>query len=183
MGAEGEIRIMLRERDIRKTLSGAGLQIVSIGKTAHTTLSMAPFPTRTVSVPSRGITLIVESSTNEPWLVPILREVVDILSLPENWDSYVAKEVDPGCVKFVLEELLPFAMRTNTPLPAVVPTNKGGVQLEWHVRGIDLEVEVIAPGRLYASYLDHKNGESWEREIRSDLSPLAAALRELSRRS
>jgi hypothetical protein len=129
-----------------------------------------------------GIKLIVEVSDDQPWVRPMLEEFADLLSLPANWDSYGAREIDLSCVKFAFEKLLPLAMRPKTPLPSVVPTTRGGVQLEWHTRGIDLEVEVIAPGRLYAAYEDQRTGQFWEEEIRSDLSKLDQSFDELSGR-
>jgi hypothetical protein len=36
-------------------------------------------------------------------------------------------------------------MRTHTPIPQVVPSGTGGVQLEWHQKGIDLELYIAAP--------------------------------------
>jgi len=73
-------------------------------------------------------------------------------------------------------------MQDDTPAPAVVPTNRGGLQFEWHTRGIDLEIELQAPGRGSISYEDHQSENEWEQELTSDLTRLSAALSELSRR-
>jgi hypothetical protein len=172
---------MLQQRHSKRTLSGAGVLFVPPQVTRNIALSAPQTRERIVFASKDGIKLIVETSTEESWLRPILREFARILSLQANWDSYGAREVDPGCIRFAIEELLPFAMRLNTPLPSVVPTNAGGVQLEWHVRGIDLEVAVIAPGRLHVFYENHQTRETWERTILSDLRPLDLPFDQLSR--
>ena len=41
--------------------------------------------------------------------------------------------------------ILKDVMRPRTPIPQVVPSSVGGVQLEWHEKGIDLELHVTGP--------------------------------------
>ncbi len=65
-------------------------------------------------------------------------------------------------------------------LPFVVPTSGGGIQFEWHTRGIDLEVEVVQPGRIVALFADSRTGEEWEEETK-DFSLLREALQKISR--
>jgi hypothetical protein len=168
---------------IRRMLSSTNVRLVSVGApVGKTTLTETRRPSLDISVPGRGLKLIIQTSTDAPWLRPLVAEFADILSLPANWNSYGACEVDPNNVVFALEDLLPMTMHANTPMPRVVPTAKGGVLLEWHERGIDLEVEVIAPGRVYVYYEDDRTGNSWEGELRSDLAPLAEPFLELSTR-
>ncbi|MBM3735917.1 MAG: hypothetical protein FJW39_09045 [Acidobacteria bacterium] len=67
--------------------------------------------------------------------------VVALLRLPPGWNSYSAKPVSRECAEEairLLDELLEF----NTPLPSVVPTVRGGIQLEWHTGGVNIEVYV-----------------------------------------
>lgn len=56
------------------------------------------------------------------------------------------------------------------------------MQLEWHTRGIDLEIEMQASGRIYASYEDHRSGDEREEELTADPTHLSDVLSELSRR-
>ena len=125
--------------------------------------------------------LIIERESEEPaWFPAILRVVGELLNLPENWDSYGARRINPAAVAFALQ-LLSDTMRPETPAPAVVPTSGGSIQLEWHTRGIDLEIEIKSPGRLYVSYEDHRHGVEWEGELTSDLTRLSDFIVEFSR--
>jgi hypothetical protein len=115
------------------------------------------------------------------WLEPTIRVMAELLRLPENWSSYPARPVEPEAVAWALD-LLSRAMQPHTPAPSVIPTSRGDVELEWHTRGIDLEVHAASPGQVYVYYEDHVRGKEEELELGADLSPLVDILAELSRR-
>lgn len=70
--------------------------------------------------------------------------VVDLLGLQEGWNSYSAKPIRRGnAVRAV--ELLFELLGSRTPPPIVVPTVRGGIQLEWHTKGVDIEVYIRSP--------------------------------------
>ncbi|HEY3241769.1 MAG TPA: hypothetical protein VGM03_00330 [Phycisphaerae bacterium] len=71
----------------------------------------------------------------------------------------------------------------DAPAPAVVPTSRGGLQLEWHTRGIDLEIEFETPHRLRGYFHDHQTHTSWEKDLSADHSALLEAIAILSQRS
>ena len=80
-----------------------------------------------------------------------LKETEEILrgfaTLPEGWDSYGAKSIERHAIDSAIE-LLRRMIQHDTPQPAVVPTNRGGIQIEWHTRGVDLEIEITPHGDL-----------------------------------
>jgi hypothetical protein len=115
------------------------------------------------------------------WLEPTLRTMAELLDLPDNWNSYGANPIDPAQVAWALD-LLARTMKLDSPTPTVVPTSHGGVELEWHLRGVDLEVHAISPRGVYFYCQDHVRGTEEERELDGDLSPLVDALTELARR-
>ena len=134
-------------------------------------------------LPFRGgsISIAQPPDADEPsWLLPLLRALDEIGSLPENWNSYGAKPVAVEAAVATLR-LMAVMMTDATPLPAFVPTQSGGIQLEWHVRGIDLEIDVRPTRRLFASFEDHRTREEWEAEITSDLRRLRDVLPRLMR--
>lgn len=173
---------LLKQSDARTGLSDVDWVSGNISATLadRYTLSGLGRTQRTqVAVP--GGRLIIERANEEPaWFMPTVRAMGELLGLPENWDSYGAHPVNLGAVSFALQ-LLSETMRADTPAPAVVPTSHGGVQLEWHARGIDLEIEIRSPGRIYVSYEDHRHDAEWEGELTSDLARLGSFMSELSR--
>ena len=120
------------------------------------------------------------AETRSAWFKTTVAELADLLHLPPNWYSYGARPVEERNIAVALELLIRI-MQDDTPSPSVVPTTTGGVQLEWHLQGVDLEVEVASPGRLHA-FCEHVNsGVSWERDLTTDLAPLVDELSSLSR--
>ena len=117
-----------------------------------------------------------KASTPE-WLSPTVEKLSALLALPSNWDSYGARSVDPQIALAALK-LLGHVMRIDSPPPSVVPTSVGGIQFEWHMRGVDLEVAVVSTHDFKVSYEDVS--ESWEKELSTDLSPLSNAIARLS---
>jgi hypothetical protein len=77
------------------------------------------------------------------WLKPTIQSFLDLLQLPRDWDGYGAVEIQEQIAQkalFVLVEV----MDNNAPAPSVVPLRDGGIQVEWHRRGRNLEIEFPA---------------------------------------
>jgi hypothetical protein len=133
-----------------------------------------------VEIPERGIRLILEGEGEEPaWVVPTLNALVEALALPDNWDSYGAYRVDLKCFEPALQALR-LAMRGDTLPPTVVPTVRGGIQFEWHTRGIDLEIEISPTGHPYVSYVNRRDETEWEGELNFNLGRLRDVMLRLS---
>jgi hypothetical protein len=107
------------------------------------------------------------------WVLPTAEAFAGVLELPPGWNSYNARAVDPRTIESA-GRLLASVMEESTPPPAVVPTVRGGVQLEWHRNGLDIEI-AINPSLPIAVYaVDNRTGEECESEWPSggiDLSP------------
>jgi hypothetical protein len=104
-------------------------------------------------------------------LFAAVRQVVRLLSMPSNWDSYGAKPIDRQKAVSALYFLW-IAIVNGAPMPAIIPTSDGGIQLEWHRRGVDLEIRVISGTSLEVFFEDLATGETREGEIGADLAPL-----------
>lgn len=109
------------------------------------------------------------------WVEPTVQALADLLTLPPGWDSYGANAVDPWHV-WATFELLSLVMRDDTPAPVVCPTNRGGVQVEWHTRGIDLEIESLSTYRFRVSFEDAVTGHEWDGEVGGDLGRLIESI-------
>lgn len=115
------------------------------------------------------------------WLRPVVAGLEAILSLPEGWNSYHAHRIDGQAAIRAVQLLLDTA-QAETPAPSVVPTAPGGVQLEWHMRGIDLEVEITPDLQVEAAYEDAATQAEWEADVTTDRRPLQEALATLTGR-
>jgi hypothetical protein len=101
--------------------------------------------------------------------------------LEENWDSYGARRIDPHCIE-AAANLLRAVMNAATPMPSVVPTNRGGIQLEWHRGGIDLEIEIESPTRMNVFFEDEREGVQKELTLMGNVRPLVEFLQQLEAR-
>jgi hypothetical protein len=99
---------------------------------------------RKVTIRKRGSELAVEIDASGPMPRSFLKglgSVVDLLRLPAGWNSYSAKPIAPQTASHAIRLLAEF-LKSQTPPPAVVPTVRGGIQLEWHTKGVDLEIYI-----------------------------------------
>ncbi len=101
------------------------------------------------------------------WLKPTIQAFIDLLQLPQNWDGYGAVQVREQLAQQALMVLVE-VMENDAPSPSVVPLSDGGVQIEWHRRGLNIEIEFPAdeaPGYCY--YEDDGDLESEGRVSRN----------------
>ena len=114
------------------------------------------------------------------WLEGAASSLRDLLSLPENWDSYGARPVAISAVVNSFHLLVRLS-GIGMPAPRMVPTASGGVQLEWQVNGLELELALEPDGQMLAVFEDVVRNESWERELPpANLLPIADALRRIA---
>ena len=89
-------------------------------------------------------------------LQKFIEQITDLALLPANWDSYGAKTIAYDSVLYSTH-LFCQVMFENTPMPQVVPTKSGDIQLEWHTYGIDLEVEICSNRTVHCYLTDAKH--------------------------
>jgi hypothetical protein len=147
-----------------RVAAGAGPAI----RTTHRTMTVPPEPLPTVERPPR-------------WFDPTLDDLEAVLRLPPNWNSYRARPVEAQAAVAAIELLLAI-MPDSLSKPTIIPTVRGSVQLEWHTRGVDLEIDVLANGRYALFFEDDQTGVSWEREASEAAGLTRPVLAELARR-
>lgn len=111
------------------------------------------------------------------WLQAAIERLTSLVRLEPGLDSYRAKSIDPQRAQQVLSALLE-VMKPETPLPSIVPTTDGGIQLEWHRNGIDLEIEPVSPNRI-EYYVRKPDGTERAGEWTYNLSELHGLIRDL----
>ncbi len=135
----------------------------------------------TVDSPNGKITVEFEWGENEPpWFGRAIAELRRLLWLPRNWDSHASRPVDLRSAAHVLGFLLT-VMEASTPLPQFVPAQRGGIQLEWHRRGIDFEVEFDSSGQISGLFEDKWEGIEWEEDLTNNKERVIPVLPKLSR--
>jgi len=61
--------------------------------------------------------------------------------LEDNWDGHGAVGISEAVIIRTRRLLSAFAL-ARFPTPALVPTTCGGIQLEWHAGGLDVEIDL-----------------------------------------
>jgi len=120
-------------------------------------------------------------SCQSRWMQPTREALSELLDLKADWNSYGALPIQPEAVRHAME-LLCLVMRPDAPAPQVVPTSCGGVQLEWHTGGFDIEVSIRPSGEAYACVEDLRTGEEWDGPLPERQVDLKAALGRLADR-
>jgi hypothetical protein len=113
------------------------------------------------------------------WLPKVLADIHQALSLPAKWDSYSARPVEVTAAARAID-VLGKIMRPATSAPHVVPTSRGGIQLEWTTTDIDLEIDISPEGEVEVCFEDFGSGEEWERTLDNDLSALVPIVSRLA---
>jgi hypothetical protein len=130
----------------------------------RTTSGSALITTREVALGDNGdddLVVRIADPIAPAWVQPTAEAFAEILNLPPGWNSYGARKVERWIVD-IAGDLLVSIMEPSAPPPSVVPTTRGGLQLEWHKSGVDIEISInpMQPIEIYAS--DDRTGEEWE---------------------
>lgn len=146
--AYDEARAIIGSVALRRTMSEA--QVISMRPPPVTQTSL-------VSPPAR-------------WVKPTIERMVELLNLPANWDSYGAARIRPDAAKAMFD-VLQDLLTANSLAPTIVPSPHGHLQAEWHVNGVDLELEVMNPTRVDVFFRD--GDDVWEEPLSDDLTRLS----------
>lgn len=120
--------------------------------------------------------------TNRPlpaWLRNVLAELDDLSRLPPNWDSRGAVVPSPAAIRGAID-LLALIMRDDTPPPTIVPTARGTLQLEWHRRGMDVEIEIVGRDHAVALVARGDDQDGSEFVVTSDYSHLVDVIDQIT---
>lgn len=112
------------------------------------------------------------------WLSPAIAKLNALLTLPQNWNSYGSLPIEPATIRRAFQFMVQ-ALPSQAPAPAIVPTPSGGIQLEWHQDGIDLEIELL-PSRIECSAGDQNGVVEFPLRTQLDLVQLRSYLGRLN---
>jgi len=98
------------------------------------------------------------------WFDPVMQGFIDLLTLPPNWNSYGAGAIDAKVVHDAMN-FINGLLGPTSPAPRVVPLSSGGLQLEWHRQGVDLEVVFDRNEQPFFSYRNRVSQEESEHAL------------------
>ena len=114
------------------------------------------------TLPNRPIEVVVSPA----WLGRVKKRIAELTQLPANWDSYGAVPVDPR-IPGLAEDLVEWFAVDGMPPPDVFATSDGGVQIEWHIRRVNIEIEISPTEGTTIYFHDLNGGEPWSRTASS----------------
>jgi hypothetical protein len=118
-------------------------------------------------------------ATSAKWPMNVLAKLTSLLELKPGWDSYNAASPRHDAAMFAAV-VLQNVMTPGTPEPSVLPSSSGGIQLEWHDKGIDLEIHVVAPYTGEVWWFDHNTGVERTEDLGTNFSFLYDPISKLS---
>jgi hypothetical protein len=114
-------------------------------------------------VPLSGRVMTIKLAGEAPaWLKPTIQAFRQLSQLPSGWSSYGSHSIEDAAI-FRAAEVLGTLLEADSIPPTIVPTHAGGVQVEWHRNGVDIEVEFSPEGAVADVYLyDRQADRTWE---------------------
>lgn len=122
------------------------------------------------------------SAAPPTWLGPVLERLDSILALPEDWDGRNARRPNSWHAVEAFG-FLQRVMRTGTALPSIVPLVDGGVQVEWHQGGLDVEATFTAGPDRGLYFADLSTGEEFEGPVDVGIGQLRGLMTRLEEAS
>jgi hypothetical protein len=105
--------------------------------------------------------------------------ILDLVTLSAGWNSYSAEPVAQHTAIRAIR-LLAELLGPDTPQGAVVPTVRGGIQLEWHTKGANIEVYVESSDEVSFFAEDIGGGETVEEPLAGHEDELRSWLQRIS---
>jgi hypothetical protein len=89
----------------------------------------------------------VTAFSGPDWMSRAAQRFVDLIRLPVGWDGHQGHPVSPPIADYAYRFLQKLMLQPGLTLPSITPLAYGGIMLEWHRRGWDVEIEIDAPAQ------------------------------------
>lgn len=113
------------------------------------------------------------------WMKELTSRFDEIVGLSKGWDGYVGLPVSFSTAQFAAQMIERLCV-PGVPAPSIVPGSDGSLQVEWHVGGFDIELDVTAPLEVEAYRMNRQTGEEDELEVESDFAQIAQWISEIA---
>jgi hypothetical protein len=135
---------------------------------------------REIATRPRETSLFTRVVLDPIWIATVEQRLEKLASYRVGWDGYNSKPPRENVIEFV-KSMLHSVMKPTTPAPSIVPISGGGLQIEWHTNGLDIEVAVFAPFAMELTAVFPDGRPAIEDEALSeDLEGLGTILTELA---
>lgn len=98
--------------------------------------------TRLFNAGATSATQVIEP-VEEPWRSAVEARFKKLSGYTEGWDGYQSPPPHPSVIAYA-RSVLHSVMQFETPPPSIVPMPDGGLQLEWHRKGYDVELAIYS---------------------------------------
>lgn len=142
------------------------------GPAPHASLIASDFISRTPGRKPMRVRLpegLPHSATR--YLMKAIQSLSHLRQLESRWDGRSAEMLTDDACETAVRLLVSLAIPTP-PTVQLVPLADGGVQLEWHAGGNDVEIEVDAIGEVHAFISVPDGSAVLNRELPPSLIPL-----------
>lgn len=137
-----------------------------------------PESTATLALPE-PVAGALTDTRSAPWVDRVTARLNELRSLRNGWDGHTGHVISDRTVSEAYS-FMSAMMGYSVPAPDIVPLSNGRLQLEWHEKRIDLEIEILAPTRVYVSFHDQAGRlPDIDQEFDTDLRLVNELFREL----
>jgi hypothetical protein len=116
----------------------------------------------------------------DPWIKEVTARLGDLLVLESGWDGYTGRPVNLSTALFAARFLSRFRSE-QIPIPSIMPLSNGGLQMEWHRNGWDIEIEIARPNDAFVWARELGTGYEQEIQLGADAGPALSLVRNIAR--
>lgn len=119
-----------------------------------------------------------------PWMKPLLERLKELSSIEEGWDGFSAEPVRLDILFYSAQLMIEFMERNSRP-PNLMPLHSGGIQLEWHLEEVDVEISIEEPyeARLWWRVNSTKKESTCMVKSYLDIAPIVAFIAKFDTKS
>jgi hypothetical protein len=112
------------------------------------------------------------------WIEPIVDRLSELMHLQAGWDGHRARPLSRENAVFALS-ILSAVMDQSMPVPSLVPTVGGSVQIEWHTLKGDVELRIHRPNSVHAWFSSVDDDQEPEVDLTWDFKIVSAWLNDI----
>ena len=101
-------------------------------------------------------------AVRDRWIAAVTARLRELIAMAPGWDGHAGRAPELAYISQAIA-FLARVMGPGTAPPAMVPTSDGGLQLEWHRSGLDVEI-LFSPEEDPILYV-HERGTGAEDEV------------------